>query len=171
MATTAQRNHAVRVMEMMYAHRWLLDYPPGDQRSSRDNVSWWKTEAQMLAWLKAGGRPQLDCSEYAPWVLRCAGLWPYSQPGWTGSHLELWAWHKWKVYTDGRAAYPGALVIFGEGSGHHEAIVMRADPTHGDPIVSSHGRPGLDEVHVSAMAAEQARSGHPGVRYLSISGL
>ena len=169
--TTAQRNHAVKVMEMMYIFRSRLQYPPGDQRSSRDSFSWWLSESQMHSHLSAGGTAQFDCSEYVPWVLRCAGLWPYPSPGYTGSHLQIWQSKGWKVYEDGRAAFPGAIVIFGEGTGHHEAIVKKADPKGGNPVVSSHGRPGLDQVPVKTMAAEQAASGHPGVRYLSISHL
>ncbi len=171
MATTAQRNHAVHVMAMMYGYRSQLAYPPGDQRSSRDTESWWLTESQMHARLASGGTAQFDCSEYVPWVLRCAGLWPYTNPGYTGSHIALWESKRWKIYTDARAAYPGAIVIFGTGTGHHEAVVMKADPKFGNPILSSHGHPGLDQIHLKDMATSQARSGHPGVRILSISHL
>ena len=163
MATKAQRAHAVEVMNFMHQHASHLAYPPGDERSSRDNISWHLTEGHMKTLLEQGHYWQGDCSEYGSYVLKCAGLWHWSSPGWTGSHLELLPHH----YTDGRNADPGALVIFGAGSGKHEAIVHTADHKHGNPIVSSHGRPGLQVERVSVIAASIGG----GVRYLSIAHL
>ena len=163
MATTAQRAHCVAVMDYMHAHASQLDYPPGDQRTSRDQISWAMSEQTLDHVLTGGGRWQGDCSEFGSYVLKLAGLWHWSQPGYTGSHLELLPVH----YTDGKLAYPGALVIFGPGTGHHEAVVHTADPKNGDPLCASHGRPGLDMLRVSQIAAGQP----PGVTYLSIAHL
>ena len=116
--------------------------------------------------LKGGGYWQGDCSEFCPFVLKCAGLWRWSQPGATGTHLGLLP-----HYDDARAAYAGALVIFGGGSGHHEAIVHTPDHRNGNPLLASHGRPGFDLVRLKDLAASQAASGHPGVRLLSIAHL
>ena len=163
MATEAQRHHAVALMDYMHAHAGQLDYPPGDQRTNRDAVSWRMNEATLHHTLNGGGRWQGDCSEYGSFVLKLCGLWRWSEPGYTGSHLELLTQH----YTNGKLAYPGALVIFGPGTGHHEAVVHTADKTRGDPLCSSHGRPGLQLLTVSEIAAGQP----PGVRYLSIAHL
>lgn len=155
-----------QVMDYLYQHRSQLDYPPGDQRSNRDAISWRLTEQQAEHVLTAGGRMQLDCSETVPWVWKCAGCWHWSQPGYTGSHLELLP-----VYENARAAGLGAGVVFGPGTGHHEAIVYRPDPKTGNPLLQSHGRPGMDRVLLKDMQASQTRSGHPGVRFLSIAHL
>ena len=164
MATTAQRRHMVAVMAMMYSHRAELGYPPGDQRTGRDSFSWGLSEQAMEHYLAGGGTVQFDCSEYVPWVLRCAGCWPWSQPGATGTHLQIWAARRWTIYENPKDAGIGAVVIFGEGSGHHEAIVKVPDPKTGNPLLSSHGRPGLDELR---LRDEQARQ-PPGLRFLSI---
>lgn len=155
-----------QVMDYLYAYRAQLDYPPGDQRSNRDQVSWRLTEQQAEHVLTAGGRMQLDCSETVPWIWKCAGCWHWSQPGYTGSHLELLP-----VYENARAAGLGAGVVFGPGTGHHEAIVYRPDPKGGNPLLQSHGRPGMDRVLLKDMQASQTRNGHPGVRFLSIAHL
>lgn len=162
MATAAQRAHCVAVMDYMHAHASQLDYPPGDQRTDRDAVSWALTEQQLHHVLDGGGRWQGDCSEFGSYCLKLCGLWRWG-PGYTGAHLELLPVH----YTDGKLAYPGALVIFGPGTGHHEAVVHTADPKGGDPLCASHGRPGLDMLRVSQIAAGQP----PGVTYLSIAHL
>lgn len=162
MATKAQRAHAVHVMDFMHHHASHLLYPPGDERSNRDTVSWHLSEQHMEHILAAGGYWQGDCSEFGSYILKCAGLWRWSSPGWTGSHLALLP-----VYTDGKKANPGALVIFGAGEGKHEAIVHTADHRNGDPMCASHGRPGLQMERVSVIA----RSIGGGVRYLSIAHL
>ena len=167
MATTAQREHVVKVLDELYVYRARLLYPAGDQRTNRDGVSWRLSESQCFALLKGGGYAQWDCSEFCPWVLKCAWLWRWLQPGYTGSHLELLPIH----YHDARGAEPGALVIFGPGTGHHEAIVHTADPVHGNPILHSHGRPGDDRVTLLDLAASQAAEGFPGYVFLSIAHL
>lgn len=166
MATTAQRQHLLHLMDYFHAHRGQLDYPPGDVRTWRDTQCWSWSEQTLEHVLNGGGRWQGDCSEYCPTLLRFAGCWHWSQPGATSSHLDLLP-----VYRDARHAGIGALVVFGGGGGHHEAMVKVPDPAHGDPLLSSHGRAGLDEVRLHDMAAAQAASGHPGVRLLSIAHL
>lgn len=167
MATAAQRQHVGSVIEFMHAHASQLDYPPGDQRSNRDTVSWNLSEQQAEHVLLAGGRMQLDCSEMGSWLLKCAGLWHWSTPGYTGSHLEMLK----PVYTDARAARTGALVIFGGGTGEHECVVYKADPKGGNPLLASHGRPGFDLRYLHDEADWFARNGFPGVRFCSIAHL
>jgi len=165
--THAQREHALAVMDYLYAHRSVFDYPPGDQRDNRDGFTWHLTESRLHAFVAGGGRPQLDCSEAGSFVLKCAGAWHWSSAGYTGSHLETIHPH----YTDARAAGVAALVVFGPGTGHHEAVVHTPDATHGDPLLWSHGHSGCDLIKLSVLAESQARSGHPGVRFLSVAHL
>lgn len=167
MATTAQRAHLHALMDEMRGFASQLDYPPGDQRDSRDDHSWRLTETNALHVLRAGGRLQMDCSEWGSWLLKCAGLWRWSEPGWTGSHLKLLPIH----YVNAKVARTGALVVFGGGDGHHEAMVYEADPEHGNPILCSHGQPGLSFPMLSVEQAWQTTHGHAGVRFLSIAHL
>lgn len=166
--TSGQRAHGVHLLDQLYVLRTGLLYPPHDVRTSLDVESWDLTEAELLARLKHGGKVQFDCSEFCPWVLKCVRAWPWSQPGATSSHVEN---PLLTEYTDGRDAFPLALVVFGEGGGHHEAIVHTPDHVHGDPLIDSHGLPGLERIRVSEEAARQAAMGHPGVRYLSVAHL
>jgi len=162
-ATHAQRVHVGHTIEWLQAHAARLDYPPRDNRDDRDSWSWHLTEGQAEHVVAGGGRLQLDCSELGSWVLKCAGLWHWSTPGYTGSHLELLTSH----YTDPRTADVGALVIFGPGTGDHECIVYRPDHDHGDPVLAGHGRPGFDVAHLSEIRARH----RPPVRFLSIAHL
>ena len=166
MATTAQRQHVHSVLDFMFQHRAHLLYPPGDQRTWRDNQSWNLTEQACEHLILGGGYWQGDCSEFGSWVLKCAGLWHWSSPGYTGSHLQLLP-----VYENPKGAGVGALVIFGPGTGHHECVVYTPDPKYGNPVLMSHGRPGLDKVTLKDMAASQAAEGYPGVRLCSIAHL
>jgi len=162
LATDAQRKHLHALATELYKYRGQLDYPPGDRRDGRDWYSFHLTETQALTILKHGGRLQFDCSEFDAWLLKCAGLWPWSSPGWTGSHLATLP-----HYSDPRAAFVGALVVFGPGGGHHEAMVYTPDPKNGNPMIVSHGRPGLDLIRLRDEAARQP----PGITMLSIAHL
>lgn len=162
MATAAQRQHVAATIDFLKAHAAQLDYPPGDQRTSRDAISWGLSEGQADALLRGGGRMQLDCSETTTWILKAAGLWHLSQPGYTGSHLELLP-----HYSDGREALVGALVVFGPGSGDHEALVYKPDAAGGNPTLAGHGRPGFDIERLSVVAARH----RPPVTFLSIAHL
>jgi hypothetical protein len=162
-ATAAQRAHVGAVLGWLQAHAGQLDYPWRDNRDSRDSTSWHLSEQQAEHLLAAGGRMQLDCSELGAWVLRCAGLWHWSDPGWTGSHLQLLTQH----YENPRIARTGALVVFGPGDGDHECVVWHPDAEGGDPILAGHGRPGFD---VERLSVVRLRHRAP-VRFLSIAHL
>lgn len=165
MATNAQRHHVVGFLDYCHAHAGSLLYPPGDQRTSRDSVSWHLTEQHFEHVVNGGGKWQGDCSEFGSYALKCAGLWHWSEPGYTGSHLQLLP-----RYTDGKKARPGALVVFGlkhDPTGVHEAVVYEADKSGGDPIVASHGRPGFDKLRVSDFSGPEF-AGHV---YLSVTHL
>jgi len=166
MATTAQRQHVGQVLAMLERYAGQLDYPPGDVRTWQDAYTWKLTEQEATHLLALGHRLQSDCSEFCPWVLRCAGLWPWPDCGYTGSHLE-----RLPVYSDPRHALTGALAVFGPGAGHHEAIVWHPDPKGGNPVLASHGHAGFDVVTLRELEASQTAEGYPGVRMLSIAHL
>lgn len=164
MATTAQRAHLHALCDLMRHHAAQLLYPPGDVRQPLDRYDWTLTETQATHVLNGGGRMMFDCSEMYAWLLKCAGLWPFSQPGWTGSDLAA---SVFPHYTDGRAALVGAGVVFGYPPGHHMAMVYTPDPKGGDPVCAGHGRAGFDVLRVSQVA----RSQPAGITYLSIAHL
>lgn len=163
MATAAQRVHVVAALDFLHAHAAQLDYPLHDNRDNRDAHDWHLSEGQLDAVLRAGGRVQMDCSEVGSWVLKAAGLWRWSEPGWTGSHLQLLTQH----YTDPRIALPGALVVFGPGGGDHEGIVHTPSIIAGNPLIAGHGRPGFDLEPLHTVAARH----RPPVTFLSIAHL
>lgn len=166
MATHAQRLHVLAVLDFFHRHAAQLLYPPGDQRTNRDGESWRWSEQTTEHVLAAGGFWQGDCSEFGSYVLKCAGLWKWADPGWTGSHLQLLP-----AYVDPHAAGVGALVVFGAGSGVHECVVHTADRRGGNPLLASHGQPGLGLVKLRDEASYFEQAGHPGVRFLSIAHL
>lgn len=166
MATRAQRDHLHTLIGELWRFRGHLGYPPRDVRTSLDAASWALTEHERLSLYVNHGSTQDDCSQMCAWLWKAAGLWRWSQPGYTGSHLDLLP-----VYHDPRGAMVGAGVVFGPGTGHHEAMVYTPDPKHGNPIVFSHGEPGVWIGPLSELEAEQTRNGHPGVRMLSIARL
>lgn len=166
MATPAQRQHVLHVLDYFHAHAGHLLYPPEDIRQPLDNECWAWSEQTLDHVMNGGGYWQGDCSEHATFVWKCAGLWRWRSPGYTGSILELLP-----TYTNAKAAGVGAGVVFGGGTGHHIAVVHTPDPRHGNPLLDSHGRPGYDRVRLSDLAAEQASMGHPGVRFCSIQHL
>lgn len=163
MATAAQRQHVAATIDFLKAHASQLDYPPGDHRTGEDAYDWTLSEGQADRLLKGGGRMMFDCSEMGAWILRCAGLWHWSTPGATGSHLVWLPEH----YTDPHIAQTGAVVIFGPGSGDHEALVYKPDTLHGNPTLGGHGRAGFDIERLSVVAARH----RPPVTFLSISHL
>jgi hypothetical protein len=154
-------------MDFFHAHASHLLYPSGDVRTARDNECWHWSEQTTEHVLNSGGYWQGDCSEFCPTILRFAGLWKWSTPGATSSHVS----GMFPIYENPKAAGVGALVVFGPGGGHHEAIVHTPDPRNGNPLLASHGSPGYHLVRLRDLAASQAASGHPGVRFLSIAHL
>src|SRR5579862_2296925 len=98
MATRAQRHHIMEWLDFCHAHPAALLYPPGDQRTARDGISWHLTEQEMERLVNRGGKWQGDCSEFGSYALKIAGLWRFAGPGYTGSHLTDLPDH----YTDGK---------------------------------------------------------------------
>jgi len=168
MATTAQRQHVKHLCDTFNAHKGQLLYPPHDWRQRQDATDWALSEQQLEAVFAQHLSVMLDCSEAASWWFKCAGLWPFHLPGYTGTWIE---WLGKYAYTNGKEALLAAPVIFGPGTGHHMGVVWEPDPKHGDPLIAGHGRPGFDIARLSAIAASQAAEGFPGYRFLSIAHL
>ena len=164
MATVAQRQHVKHLCDVFKAHAGDLLYPPGDVRTALEWHDWHLSETQLELVLTHGGTVMLDCSDTASWMFRCAGLWPFQSPGYTGTWLE---WLGKTAYTNAKQAELAAPVIFGPGTGHHMGVVYRPDPVKGNPLIAGHGRPGFDIAPLSQVAAFQPA----GIRFLSIAGL
>lgn len=168
MATIAQRQHVKHLSDVFNAHKSQLLYPPGDVRTALEWHDWHLSEQQLELVLQHRGSVMLDCSDTASFWFKCAGLWPFANPGYTGTWIE---WLGRYAYTNAKQALLAAPVVFGPGTGHHMGVVHDPDPKHGDPMIAGHGRPGFDIVPLSALVAEQTRMGYPGYRFLSIAHL
>lgn len=168
MATNAQRQHVKHLCDVFNAHARQLLYPPGDVRRRQDAIDWALSEQKLETILDHEGSIELDCSATASWWFKCVGLWPFDNPGYTGTWVEWLAKYK---YTNAKDAGLAAPVVFGEGTGHHMGVVWRPDAKTGDPLIAGHGRPGFDIRKLSDLAAEQKAMGHPGVTFLSIAHL
>jgi hypothetical protein len=164
MATQAQRHHMLELMNLIYAHREQINYPTHDQRGPSDQVTFRMTEQQMDHVLHDGGHLTADCSELVTEICRWAGLkdpsgFHYRYAGYTGSMLSYLP-----HYSDPEKANIGALVVFGPGTGEHVSMVYE---TGKDPLLQSHGRPGIDRWRLS-----EERTWHrPPVTFLSIAHL
>ena len=164
MATVAQRQHVKSLCDTFKAHAGDLIYPPGDVRTRLENYDWHLSEHQLTTLLEHRASVMLDCSDTASWMFKCAGLWPFSYAGYTGTWIEWLGKH---AYTDAKQAELAVPVIFGPGTGHHMGVVYRPDPVKGNPLIAGHGRPGFDIAPLSAVAEFQP----PGIRFLSIAGI
>jgi hypothetical protein len=167
MATAAQRHHLRTLMDELHAHRAQLDYPPHDVRGTADRRTFALTETQAMHVLGAGGRLSMDCSEFATELLHWVGCADpnglhYRYAGYTGTMLA-----HLPHYSNPKAAGIGALVVYGPGTGEHVAMVHTPDPKRGNPLLCSHGRPGLDFVYLR----DESSWHKPPVTFLSIAHL
>lgn len=166
MATAAQRQHMAALMDLLLAHASQYDYPPQDHRGPLDAATFRMTEQTLEHVLRSGGRLMADCSEDVTEICRMAGLADpnglgYRYAGYTGTILHL------PHYTDAKLAAIGALVVFGGGTGHHVAMVRKPDPKNGNPLLHSHGRPGVDRITLR----DEMKRQPPGVTFCSIAHL
>lgn len=134
MATAAQRKHLCALMDHLVQDEPLVHYPPGDRRTR--TIHQIATEKQMLAELHAG-RLTIDCSQSVTMLCHVAGLKDpngnaYRDDGYTGTLLE-----HLRHYSNPASAMPGALVVFGGGTGHHVCMVRKAGK---NPLLFSHGQ-------------------------------
>jgi hypothetical protein len=138
-----------------------MDYPPGDVRTDLDAATWRLSREGMRHTLVSGHRLQADCSQIAQQAFRWCDLQDpcglgFRYAGDTGAML-----HHLPHYSSPRGAGRGALVVFGPGRGEHVSIVIEPGP---DPLLWSHGRPGVDLWRLS-----QQRSWHrPPVTFCAV---
>jgi hypothetical protein len=152
-ATTAQRRELLALMDYCIAHRGNIHYPPGDVR--RERVATIRSWVDIHERVMRPGGWTVDCSQMAEALHRAVGLHLPFRDGFTGSYLEHLAPH----YTDGRAAYVGAPVVFGPGTGHHMALVHTRDTKHGNPLLFSHGQEA--DPRLIYLSQEQAYQPYP----------
>jgi hypothetical protein len=164
MATEAQRTHMHHLMDFLYGHRGHILYPPHDVRGPADVRTFRMTEQELEHVLNGGGYVTADCSEMVTEVCRMCGLRDpnglgYRYAGYTGTMLQ-----HLPHYSDPALAGVGALVVFGPGTGEHVSMVYTPGE---DPLLQSHGRPGMDRWRLS----EERRWHSAPVTFLSIAGL
>jgi hypothetical protein len=148
-ATHAQREHLLALMDYCYLHRAQWDYPPHDHRGSADAVTFRMSEQTLHHVLSSHGRVSADCSEWVTELLRWVGCndpngLGYRYAGYTGSMLS-----HLPTYTNAKHAQVGALVVYGPGTGDHVSMVHTPDPKGGNPLLQGHGRPGMDRRHLA----------------------
>jgi hypothetical protein len=159
--TAGQRTELKALMDYCIAHRGKIHYPPGDIRSERVGTikSWTDIHARIM---RPGGW-EVDCSQFCEASLRAVGAHRPFRDGYPGSFLDYLP-----TYPDGRAAYPGAVVVFGPGTGHHMAMVHTRDTKHGNPLLCSQGsEPDPRLIYLSSEAAGQPA----GIRFCSVAKL
>jgi hypothetical protein len=168
MATQAQRNEIVSIAEYLIGQASTIHYPnpdvrPGGLMSTRTIPS-----LEALKQMFGTGRAvTMDCSEAVTFVFRLAGLEDpnglnYNGEGFTGtllSHLPH--------YTDINRAHPGAIVIFGTGTGDHACIVLEHDISN--PFLFSHGSE-IGPLKIQLEDEKRAHEGQP-ITLLDISKL
>jgi hypothetical protein len=108
----------------------------------------------------------MDCSEAVTCLCKWAGLTDpnglgYNGHGYTGTMLD----HLPHYYNPANAL-PGALVVFGPGTGEHVAMVLK--PAHHNPLLFSHG---LERGPLLIRLHDEADYHPPPVTFLSIAGL
>lgn len=166
MATLAQRQHGVAILDLFHAHAAQILYPPGDVRTAQEAADWQLTETKLDALLRGGGTVEFDCSDFSAYVLKLMGCWPWGSPGYTG--FDLAQTSRMPHYTNPRDAEQMALCVWGEYPGHHMAPVHTPDPKGGNPLFYSHGEPGIQVV---TLAEETARQGGRPYVFLSVAHL
>jgi hypothetical protein len=161
--TTAQRDQLASLIDWLYANRQHLRYPPiingqiHRTQTVHDLTSVSKFKARVLA------GATWDCSQTCYALLGAIfGAKVPNRDGATGSMFE-----DFPHYSDPRKAYPGALAVYGPGSGHHVVIVRHRDAVHGDPITFSHGS---DPAKMISLLTEARFQPHP-ITMLSIAHL
>jgi len=132
MATTQQREHLAVLMDYLVKHEPQVHYA---QERPMDAIHY--NEKQLRTLFSHGGSIRMDCSEAVTALCKWAGLRDpngrgYNGTGYTGTLLA-----NLPHYTDPRKAKTGALVVFGNGNGHHVCMVRHPGP---DPLLWSHGQ-------------------------------
>lgn len=152
---TLARKKVDLILRDLRHYRNQLDYPNRDIRGTLDAATWklntWEKARDHLA---RGQRMMFDCSQFVGQVLIWAGFkdeWLFETYAngvpkiYTGTLLN-----HLRHYSDPWQAYIGACAVFGPGTGEHVSMVAERGT---DPLVESHGRPGLDLWRLSQQAS------------------
>jgi hypothetical protein len=165
MTTTAQRDTLCELMDYLYEYRDRVHYPPivHGQIIRQQTVHEITSPAALRARVMSSAGAVWDCSQTVYALMGAAGLHRTHPDGATGTLLE-----DLRGYSDARAAYPGALAVFGPGSGHHVVMVRHRDTIHGNPVVFSMGQE--SDPRYLSLLTEAAGQPAP-IRMLSIAHL
>lgn len=153
MTTFRQRDKLVALMDELIANAAEIHYA--------------QIRPMRTIRLRAPAYPMtMDCSEAVTCLCKWAGLQDpngrgYNGSGYTGTMLE----HLPHYHRAGNAL-PGALVVFGPGTGEHVAMVLEHDATN--PLLFSHGgENGPIAIHLH----DEAEGHPPPVTFLSVAAL
>lgn len=132
MTSDAQRQEMQRLMRVLVNHRGRVHYA---QRRPMATAT--IRPGHLRRAIYRPGGITMDCSESVTLICRLAGLRDpngrnYDGYGYTGTLLTYL-----EHYAEPSRARPGALVVFGGGTGEHVAMVYEAS-AH-DPVCFSHG--------------------------------
>jgi len=139
-ATAAQRNQIAGLLDFLVEHRAQVHYPPivHGQIIRREIVHDIRTVAELKRRVRRTEGWTVDCSQCVTAVLLAVGCRNpngINADGFTGTLLD-----HLPHYHDPRAAYIGALAVFGPRTGHHVAMVRHRDTVHGNPVLCSQGQ-------------------------------
>lgn len=165
--TPADRRRLHQLAELMWQHRAQLDYPTRDVRGTLDRETFNLSRTEAIERLSRGGRLMFDCSGFWTCLYKWSSLKDpngvkFAFEGATGTMLA-----HLPHYHDGKRCDVGALAVFGPATGEHVSGVLEPDHKNGNPIMLSHGEPGLVKIRVEA----EARQHRPPVTFLSVAGL
>jgi hypothetical protein len=161
MATQTQRDELAGLMDWLYAERERLHYPIHDVRV--ESVADIHSAATLKARVLRRAGASWDCSQTVIALLGAVGLRVAQPDGYTGTLLaELPHYH------DPRAAYIGALAVYGPGTGHHVTMTRHRDTVRGNPMQFSQGSE--PDPRYVALLTEAAYQPH-GITMLSIAHL
>jgi hypothetical protein len=130
--TQTQRNHLVRLADLLNQHAALVKYAEVRPMSTAR-----LTETQLRCRFASGQTITCDCSEAVTLMFRLAGLKDpnglgYDGEGYTGTMLR-----HLPHFSDWTEVHEGTLIVFGDYPGNH--VVMVVKPNGENPMVYSHG--------------------------------
>ena len=130
--TQTQRNHLVRLAQLLNQHAPDVDYAQVRPMRTR-----FLTQSQLTTDLEHNVPVTMDCSESVTLMFRLAGLKDpnglnYDGYGYTGTMLDHLT-----HFTEWDKVHEGTLIVFGSGTGTH--VVMVTLPNGNNPEVYSHG--------------------------------
>lgn len=141
MATDRQRNEMALLMDWLHNRRADVHYPPivGGVILRKVKVSELGIHgvADVMRLVDRPGGLTVDCSQMGIVLLTAVGLKVAVIDGATSTLL---ADPNMPHYTDPRAAYIGAMAVYGPGGGHHLTATRHRDVIHGDPVQFSQGQ-------------------------------